>query len=436
MADISIGGVALGFALLIVLMSLGLHVAFVMFILSLVGAVAYLGLPAALEYGTQYWSANNNFVLVSIPLFILLGELLVRGGFTDKMYRSLSDWLAPLPGGLLHSNIGASALFAAVSGSSVATAATIGTVALPAFRQRGYNARLVLGTIAAGATLGILIPPSINMIIYGAMTNTSVGKLYAAGVVPGLLLTALFMLVVMVACLWKPSFAGAKEPSAPLGEKLLRLIDLAPPLTVIFLVMGSIYAGWATPTESAALGVVVSVLLCAAYGRLTLHMLHESFLTTLSITAMIMLIAAAAFYLNFVLGMMGVPDMLTKFVIGMKASPGQILVILTIRYLILGCFLDALAMVVGTIPIVFPIVVALGIDPVWFGIFLVIMAELALITPPVGMNLYVVQGVRGEGNILDVIIGVLPFLVIMLLLVVILWFFPAVAMWLPGLMAK
>jgi tripartite ATP-independent transporter DctM subunit len=436
MADISIGGVALGFALLIVLMSLGLHVAFVMFILSLVGAVAYLGLPAALEYGTQYWSANNNFVLVSIPLFILLGELLVRGGFTDKMYRSLSDWLAPLPGGLLHSNIGASALFAAVSGSSVATAATIGTVALPAFRQRGYNARLVLGTIAAGATLGILIPPSINMIIYGAMTNTSVGKLYAAGVVPGLLLTALFMLVVMVACLWKPSFAGAKEPSAPLGEKLLRLIDLAPPLTVIFLVMGSIYAGWATPTESAALGVVVSVLLCAAYGRLTLHMLHESFLTTLSITAMIMLIAAAAFYLNFVLGMMGVPDMLTKFVIGMKASPGQIIVILTILYLILGCFLDALAMVVGTIPIVFPIVVALGIDPVWFGIFLVIMAELALITPPVGMNLYVVQGVRGEGNILDVIIGVLPFLVIMLLLVVILWFFPAVAMWLPGLMAK
>jgi tripartite ATP-independent transporter DctM subunit len=436
MADISIGGVALGFALLIVLMSLGLHVAFVMFILSLVGAVAYLGLPAALEYGTQYWSANNNFVLVSVPLFILLGELLVRGGFTDKMYRSLSDWLAPLPGGLLHSNIGASALFAAVSGSSVATAATIGTVALPAFRQRGYNARLVLGTIAAGATLGLLIPPSINMIIYGAMTNTSVGKLYAAGVVPGLLLTALFMLVVMVACLWKPSFAGAKEPSAPLGEKLLRLIDLAPPLTVIFLVMGSIYAGWATPTESAALGVVVSVLLCAAYGRLTLHMLHESFLTTLSITAMIMLIAAAAFYLNFVLGMMGVPDMLTKFVIGMKASPGQIIVILTILYLILGCFLDALAMVVGTIPIVFPIVVALGIDPVWFGIFLVIMAELALITPPVGMNLYVVQGVRGEGNILDVIIGVLPFLVIMLLLVVILWFFPAVAMWLPGLMAK
>jgi C4-dicarboxylate transporter DctM subunit len=433
MSDISLQAVALGFVLLIVLMSLGLHVAFVMFILSLVGAVVYLGLPAALEYGTQYWSANNNFVLVSVPLFILLGELLVRGGFTDKMYRSLSDWLSPLPGGLLHSNIGASALFAAVSGSSVATAATIGTVALPAFRQRGYNSRLVLGSIAAGATLGILIPPSINMIIYGAMTNTSVGKLYAAGVMPGLLLTALFMMIIVIACLWKPAYAGTCEPPSPLGEKLLRLLDLVPPLMVILLVMGSIYAGWATPTESAALGVVVSALLCLAYGRLNIRMLHESFVTTLSITSMIMLIAAAAFYLNFVLGMMGVPDMLTKFVVGMKASPGQIILILTLLYLILGCFLDALAMVVGTIPIVFPIVVALGIDPVWFGIFLVIMAELALITPPVGMNLYVVQGVRGEGNIIDVIYGVLPFLLMMLLMVALIWFFPAIAMWLPGL---
>ena len=435
MANISIMAVGIGFLLLIFLIGLGLHVAFVMFILSLIGAVFYLGLPTALEYGTQFWSANNNYVLVAVPLFILLGELLVRGGFTDKMYRALSDWLSPLPGGLLHSNIGASALFAAVSGSSVATAATIGTVALPTFKQRGYSPRLVLGTIAAGATLGILIPPSINMIIYGAMTNTSVGKLYAAGIMPGLFLAGLFMLVIAVACLWKPSYAGVPEAPTPLREKLIHLLDLLPPLAVIILVMGSIYAGWATPTESAALGVVVSALLCAIYGRLSIKMLHESFLTTLSISAMIMLIAASAFYLNFVFGMMGVPDMLTKFVTSMNATPGQIIVVLTILYLLLGCFLDALAMVVGTIPIVFPIVVALGIDPVWFGIFLVIMAELALITPPVGMNLFVVQGVRGEGNIVDVIYGVMPFLLIMLLLVVLMWYFPAIVMWLPGMMA-
>lgn len=434
MSELSLPAVAAGFALLIALMSLGLHVAFVMFLVSFVAAAGYLGWPTALEYGTQYWSANNNFVLVSVPLFILLGELLVRGGFTDRMYRALSDWLAPLPGGLLHSNIGASALFAAVSGSSVATAATIGTVALPAFRQRGYDVRLVLGTIAAGATLGILIPPSINMIIYGAMTNTSVGKLYAAGVIPGLLLAGLFMLAIAIACLWRPSYAGTREAPGELRDKLRRLLDLAPPLTVIMLVMASIYTGWATPTESAALGVVVSALLCLFNGRLSVRMLHEAFISTLSITAMIMLIAAAAFYLNFVLGMLGVPDMLTEFVVGLEASPWQIIVVLTLLYLLLGCFLDALAMVVGTIPIVFPIVVALGIDPVWFGIYLIIMAELALITPPVGMNLYVVQGVRGEGNIIDVIRGVLPFLAIMLLLVVLIWFFPSIVMWLPGLM--
>jgi C4-dicarboxylate transporter, DctM subunit len=425
------GTALIGFILLVGMMGLGLHVAFVMFFLSLMGAVVYLGWPLALEYGTQNWSSTNNFVLVAVPLFVLLGELLVRGGFTDRMYRSLSDWLGFLPGGLLHSNIGASALFAAVSGSSVATAATIGTVALPTFEKRGYDQRLVLGSIAAGATLGILIPPSINMIIYGAMTNTSVGRLYAAGIIPGLVLTALFMGVIIIACLWKPSLAGPKEPVAPLKERLKRLLDLAPPVLVFAFVMGSIYAGWATPTESAALGILIALILCIANRSLSIPMLHACFLSTLSITAMITLIAAAAFFLNFVIGVMGVPTMLSKYISGLGASPGQMILVLTIFYLILGCFLDALAMVVGTIPIVFPIVIALGIDPVWFGIFLVLMAELALITPPVGMNLYVVQGIRKSGSISDVIRGVMPFLFVMLLLVALIWFYPGLALWLP-----
>ncbi|MGH8805646.1 MAG: TRAP transporter large permease, partial [Polaromonas sp.] len=420
-----------GFALLIGLMSLGLHVAFVMFAISMLGAIFYLGTPAVLEYGTQYWGATNNFVLVAIPLFVLLGELLVRGGFTDRMYRSLSDWLNPLPGGLLHTNIGASAMFAAVSGSSVATAATIGTVAIPAFKGRNYDQRLVLGTIAAGATLGILIPPSINMIIYGAMTNTSVGRLYAAGVIPGLLLTGLFMAVVVVACWWKPALAGAVSAPAPLGERLRRLIDLMPPTLLFVVVMGSIYLGWATPTESAAVGVVMALLLCIVYGKFSVKMLHECFVTTVAVTAMIMLIAAAAFYLNFVLGLMGVPQALANFASQLGTSQLTMLLVLTVFYLILGCFLDALAMIIGTIPIVFPLITALGIDPVWFGIYLVVMAELALITPPVGMNLYVVQGIRKEGLITDVIVGTLPFLVMMLLLVVLLVLFPDVALWLP-----
>jgi len=428
---IDLTGAAIGFAILIGLMALGFHVAFVMFIVSALGAIFYLGMPAMMQFGTQYWGATNNFVLVAIPLFVLLGELLVRGGFTDRMYRSLSDWLSPLPGGLLHTNIGASAMFAAVSGSSVATAATIGTVALPAFKGRNYDVRLVLGTVAAGATLGILIPPSINMIIYGAMTNTSVGRLYAAGVIPGVLLTLLFMLVVVVACWWRPSFAGQRVAPSPWSERFWRLIDLLPPLVIFVVVMGSIYLGWATPTESAALGVVMSFLLCGAYGKLSIRMLHECFISTVSVTAMIMLIAAAAFYLNFVLGLMGVPQALAQFVSEIGTSPLMMIFILTIFYLILGCFLDALAMVIGTIPIVVPLIVAMGIDPVWFGIFLVIMAELALITPPVGMNLYVVQGIRKEGLITDIIVGVLPFLAMMLLLVALLVLFPNLALWLP-----
>jgi len=428
---IDLTSAVVGFALLIGLMSLGLHVAFVMFAISMAGAVMYLGWPAALQFGTQYWGATNNFVLVAIPLFVLLGELLVRGGFTDRMYRSLSDWLNPLPGGLLHTNIGASAMFAAVSGSSVATAATIGTVAIPAFKGRNYDPRLVLGTIAAGATLGILIPPSINMIIYGAMTNTSVGRLYAAGVVPGLLLTGLFMAVIVVACWWKPSLAGAVAAPAPLRERLSRLLDLLPPVVLFAVVMGSIYLGWATPTESAALGVVMSLILCALYGKLSLRMLHECFVTTVSVTAMIMLIAAAAFFLNFVLGLMGVPQALASLASRLGSSQVVMMAVLTVFYLILGCFLDALAMVIGTIPIVFPLVTALGIDPVWFGIYLVVMAELALITPPVGMNLYVVQGIRKEGLITDVIAGTLPFLAMMLLLVLLLCIFPDIALWLP-----
>jgi len=379
------------------------------------------------------WGATESFVLLAVPLFVLLGELLVRGGATDRMYKAMAAWLGVFPGGLLHSNIGASAMFAAVSGSSVATAATIGTVALPTFRQRAYDERLVLGSIAAGATLGILIPPSVNMIIYGAMTNTSVGRLYAAGVVPGLLLTLMFMAVVLVICLWRPSLAGKPEPRLPWGERFRLLAGLLPPIGIFVVVMGSIYAGWATPTESAAVGVVAAFVLSTLYGRFSIRMLHECFVSTVAITAMIVLIVAAAFYLNFVLGILGVPQALARYVTSLNASPIAILWILLVFYLILGCFLETLSMMVGTIPIIFPIVTALGIDPVFFGIFLVIMCEMALITPPVGMNLYVVQGVRGRGSVVEVIVGALPFLAMMFGLTVLLMYAPEIALWLPNM---
>ena len=428
-----LSGAVIGFLLMLALMFVGLHVAAVMLIIALLGAAIYLG-PAIVDaLGMQLWGGTNNFVLLAIPLFVLLGELLVRGGATDRIYRALSDWLAPLPGGLLHTNIGACALFAAVSGSSVATAATIGTVALPAFRDRKYDTKMVLGSIAAGATLGILIPPSINMIIYGAMTNTSVGRLYAAGVVPGLVLTALFMLVIVVACWINPALAADRPPPVPLRERLHRLADLVPPFGIFLMVMGSIYLGWATPTEAAAVGVLAALLLVWYYGTLSVTLLHECFLTTVQVTAMIVLIVSGALYLNFVLGVLGVPQALARFVSDIGATSVQMMYILFVFYLILGCFLETLSMMIGTIPVVFPLVMSLKIDPVWFGIFLVVMCELALITPPVGMNLYVVQGVRREGSIMDVIRGTTPFLFMMFLLVVVLIHWPGLALWLPNL---
>jgi tripartite ATP-independent transporter DctM subunit len=424
---------AIGFALMLALMFAGLHVGVVMAAIALLGADLYLGGPVINAMGTQLWGATDSFTLLAVPLFVPLGELLVRGGATDRMYNALAAWLGPLPGGLLHTNIGACAMFAAVSGSSVATAATIATVALPTFADRRYDQRLVLGTVAAGATLGILIPPSINMIIYGAMTNTSVGRLYAAGVVPGLLLTALFMLVTAGLCLWRPALAGRREPRLPLGARIRALGGLAPPVGLFLAVMGSIYAGWATPTESAAVGVVAAFLLSLCYGRFRLAMLHGCFETTVTVTSMIVLIVAAAFYLNFVLGILGVPQALSAFVTSLGVGPVGIIFVLFVFYLVLGCFLETLSMMVGTIPIVVPIVVALGVDPVWFGIFLVVMCEMALITPPVGMNLYVVQGVRSGGSVTEVIVGTLPYLGAMMLLVLLLVVFPGLALWLPAL---
>jgi C4-dicarboxylate transporter, DctM subunit len=430
---IGIAPAIIGFLIMLGLIFLGLHVAVAMFAVGLLGAAVYLGMPIIDAVGTQLWNATDNFVLLAVPMFVLMGELLLNCGSTDRMYRSLSDWLNPLPGGLLHTNIAASAMFAAVSGSSVATAATISTVALPAFQARQYDVRLVLGSICAGATLGILIPPSINMIIYGAMTNTSVGRLYAAGVVPGLLLTLLFMAVVAVLCWIRPALAGERAAGAPWADRWRRLRDLLPPIAIFVIVMGSIYAGWATPTESAAVGVLMALLLAAGYRTLSIRMLHECFLTTVNVTAMIMLIVAAAFYLNFVIGILGIPQALAKFVSEVGATPIQMMWFLFLFYLVLGCFLETISMMVGTIPVIFPLVLALGIDPVWFGIFLVLMCEIALITPPVGMNLYVVQGIRREGSIMDVIYGTMPFLMMMFVLTVLLIYFPDLVLWLPRL---
>ena len=427
-------GSAIGFAIMLGLMFIGLHVGVAMLATGILGALVYFGSAVVFSFGTNLWSVMNDFLLTTIPLFVLLGELLLRAGITRNMYESLSDWLTRLPGGLLHTNIGACALFSSVSGSSVATAATIGTVALDEFKRRAYNEPLVLGTIAAGATLGILIPPSVNLIIYGALTNTSIGQLFAAGLLPGLMLTGIFMVVIALAALLRPDLAERTTPAGTRLERLARLRFLLPPLGIFVVVMGAIYGGWATPTEAAALGVVLAFLLAFANGALGFPMLHEAFVATMKTSAMLIFIITAAFFLNFIVGLLGVPQALSGLVTDLGVNATQMLLILVVFYLIMGCFLETLSMMVGTIPVVMPVVLHLGIDPVWFGIFLVIMMELALITPPVGMNLYVVHGVRGRGELADVYRGILPFVSAMLLMIGLIMVWPQIVMFLPGLL--
>lgn len=421
---LGIEGAAIGFGLLLFLLFIGLHIASALFLVSVLGAYLFFGTSMIRPFGTMMWGTLNNFLLVAIPLFVFMGEILVRGGVTERMYRALADWTRPLPGGLLHTNVVASTVFAAISGSSVATAATIGTVAFPTFRKQNYAESWVAGSVASGATLGILIPPSINLIIYGAITNTSIGALFSAGILPGILLALCFMGVIIIASLIDPRIAGKPQRLAPWADRRVRLTDLLPPVIIFILVMGSIYLGLATPTEAAGVGVVAALILTACYRALNWRMLKEALLSTVTTTAMTLLILIAAFYLNFILGVLGVPMQVSQFVSSLDVSPLVMMALLVVLYLVLGCFLDALAMMIATIPVVMPVVAHLGYDSIWFGIFLVMMCELALITPPVGMNLYVTQSVRGRGHVGTVILGVLPFLACILLVVGLISLFP------------
>ncbi|TAD87787.1 MAG: TRAP transporter large permease [Alphaproteobacteria bacterium] len=416
--------------LLIALLALAIPVAASLGALALLLDWLYSPMPLSLAVGEIAWSAGKDFLLVSIPLFVLLGEILLRAGVAERMYGAMVKWLSWLPGGLMHSNIGACALFAATSGSSVATAATVGTVALPLVRKHGYNERLFLGTLAAGGTLGILIPPSINLIIYAVLTDTSIPQLYLAGVIPGLLLAGLFMALVVIVCVVLPRWGGVRVEET-WAARIGALVHLVPPLMIFLLVVGSIYAGWATATEAAALGVVGALGLAAAFGRLTRAMLVEAFENTIRTTSMIMLIILAAYVLNFVISAIGLTALLTGFIEGLGWSKWQMLVAVIVFYLILGCFMETLSMMITTIPIVAPVMVALGFDPVWLGIVIVILIEMALITPPVGLNLYVVQSLRRSGTLNDVIAGSLPFVGIMMVMLALLALIPDIALWLP-----
>ncbi|MEM7239201.1 MAG: TRAP transporter large permease [Pseudomonadota bacterium] len=381
--------------------------------------------------GENTWEQQKNFLLIAIPMFILMGEIILRAGIARRMYEAVAGWLSWLPGGLMHANIASCAIFAATSGSSVATAATIGTVAYPEIESRKYNEGLFLGSIAAGGTLGILIPPSINLILYGFITDTSVPELFLAGFIPGMLLSLLFLLIILIACLIRPDWGG-EPPEVTWGDRIRSLPDLIPPLLLIVGVMGSIYGGIATPTEAAAVGVLFALLLAMWTRTLSIEMLKGAFESTMRITAMIMFIILAAVFLNFVLGFLGVTQALIGFIGELGWTPLETMIALVVFYLILGMFMETLSMMLTTVPVVFPLVVGMGYDPVWFGILVIVLMEAALITPPIGVNLYVVQGIRTRGGRFgDVAWGALPFVLMMIAMAALLIAFPEIAIWLP-----
>lgn len=493
--------IAVAFTLMGAFFMAGLYVAGALGVLALVLMYIFSDAPLWNIMGNRAWETNTNFVLVAIPLFILMGELVLRSGFADRMYTALYRWVAPLPGGLLHTNIASCAVFAACAGSSVATAATISRVALPSFTARGYNERLVVGSLAAGGTLGILIPPSILLVLYAFTVGESVGRLFLAGFIPGALLAFVFMLMIALAARIWPGIAPREKRGGLFDLKAWRdrvvgTASMIPIFALIAAVLGSIYLGIATPTEAAAAGVsgafflavlgnsapvVLQGLLAVSIKcratlllpralrnrvleihqakppsyrmvkeamRLNLKIVQEASVSTVRTTGMIMLILMAAFTLQFAFAYLRISTELANWVSSFDLSPVQLVLVLVLFYLVLGTFLEGYAMMLTTLPILVPVLYASGVDLVWFGIIMAILIEGAQISPPQGLSLYVLHGVRRDvevemslatglqgrvGTIGDVYIGVLPFMACMVVVIGLIIAFPGIALHLPNI---
>lgn len=421
--------------LLIVLIVLGMFIAPVLALVGIGLEQSYAHFPMLSAIGDIAWNASTDFILVAVPLFVLMGEILLRSGVTDRMYQAIDPLVSWLPGRLMHTNIASAALFASASGSSVATAAAITTVSLPNMERHRYNPPLFLGTLAAGGTLGILIPPSINMVVYAMLANASLGALYLAAIVPSIILVVLFSLVIVVACLIRPEWGGSGRMRSATGL-LVRMVYLLPPLLLLGVVIGPIYFGWATPTEAAALGVLAALALGFANGRMGWKELSVALENTARTTCMVMLIVLAALFLNFVMVAVGLTDAITNGLLNLGLSSLGLLIGIIVFYLILGCVMETLSMMIATTPIIVPIIVQLGYSEIWWGIVFVILMEAALITPPIGLNLLVVHAARKSGYFSDVALGALPFVLVMIALIALLIAAPGLALWLPGTMAR
>jgi len=381
------------------------------------------------------WNSLNSWSLTALPLFILMGEILFRTSISTKLLNGLVPWLSNIPGRLLHINVVACSLFAAVSGSSAATTATVGKITLDDLSKRGYDRSLAIGSLAGAGTLGFLIPPSLIMIIYGVLSDTSIGKLFSGGIIPGLLLASFYSLYIGIRAKMNPEAVPAADRKYTFAEKLIALKELMPVIALILVVLGGIYLGITTPTEAAAIGVLGSLILAMAYRNLSWKNFQEALLQAVQTSCMICLIIAGAAFLAQVVGFVGIARGISSYIASLNMSPYLLLLVLGLMYLVLGMILDGISIVVMTLPIVLPIVLTAGFDPLWFGIYLVIMVELSQITPPVGFSLFVIQGISYE-PVSYIIRSTRPFLIIMILMVVLLAIFPDLVLFLPNQMIK
>jgi len=430
--------IILGAILLLSLLS-GIWVAASLFLVAFIALVLNDNSNIGLVMATTTWGASATWTLAALPLFIWMGEILFRTKLSEDLFHGLAPWLNKVPGRLLHVNILGCTIFAAVSGSSAATAATIGKMTIPELEKRGYPQKMLFGTLAGSGTLGFLIPPSIILIVYGVSAEVSISRLFIAGVLPGVMLVTLFM---GYTAIWSilnkdkiPSEDDIELASMSFKQKLYATRRLFPVMGLILFVLGSIYAGWATATEAAALGVFGALVLSLVTGNLTLNTFKESLLGATRTSCMITFIIAGAAFLSLAMGFTGIPRMLAESIAAMGLSPTELIIVLTLFFMVLGFFLDGISMVVLTTSIVLPMVEKSGIDLMWFGIYVVLVVEMSQITPPVGFNLFVIQGLT-KINILKIAGYALPFFFLLLIAIVLLTVFPQIATWLPELMTR
>ncbi len=421
------------FGVLFFCLACGIWVGFSLFIVGFVGMALFSSLPAGNNMASSVWATIEKWEYVALPMFILMGEILFRSGISEKLFRALVPWLYRLPGGLLLMNILSCTLFAAVSGSSAATTATVGRITLAELDKLGYDRRIAMGSLAGAGTLGFLIPPSLIMIVYAILASVSIGKMFVAGILPGLLLSGIYACYIIYRGIRNPEIAPRAQESYTWGERIAALKDLAPTLILILMVLGSIYAGIATPTEAAALGVLGATFFAFLNRQMNLKIMFECLVGAVKTNAMIMMIVIGAGFLSRVMGFLGIPAAITQAITEMQLSPYVLMILLGLVYVVLGCLLDGFSIVVMTLPIALPMVTAAGFDPIWFGVYLILMVEVSQITPPVGFNLFVIQGLTQE-PIMKIAKHALPFFFLMLLATAIITAFPQIALYLPQLM--